>query len=357
MFTLHSVTSDIIVLAPTDHPLQIKRRAEPSHEAVFVFCKVEEVVSLRSDCGRTLLLRAEEEVTRGKKEKSRKGFLARTTKLQNGELYAYLLKRSENNSREWQRRWCVLRPDGIYHCLSRDDQSDIECIPLTHNSIEMCTNPELTNCFQIHTSQSIEYFRAKTLYECKEWVAAIQRDIKLASENDYFMLAEYMIADQQRAKSMRHLAILKDSFTSLHALLKRNEGLRVLAKYAKKEDPGGRIVILLYIEVMKALQQGNNGFDNDNHLSPGSLPSLGSVRLGDLPKSYPEWVSAIVERFNKVKGESEFVQQQVSETDEGAVKVLEEVREKVIGLIEEGLYKRFCESEEYLQYIASIQVT
>ena len=99
--------------------------SQAKSRTIFVFCQRKEVEKINEDGGAGLLERVEHAALAAKRKKKEREFLTRTTKLQNGELYAYLLKRSSNNNREWQRRWCVLRRDGLYHCRSKEDQTDI----------------------------------------------------------------------------------------------------------------------------------------------------------------------------------------------------------------------------------------
>lgn len=339
-----------------------------SHSQVttdFIFCQRNEAKGVSEDGGAQLLSRVERGAQDTRAKKKEREFLTPTTKLQNGELYAYLLKRSSKNDREWQRRWCVLRRDGLYHCRSKEDQTDIQCIALTHNTIRMTANPQLSNCFEIHTSQSVEHFRAKTLYECKEWITSVQRNIKLASENEYFMLAEYMVADEERAASMRLKKQVEAATGSLEGILAIPGGLRTLIRFAKVE---GRLVdmklLLLYVDAQRARNQfllvTDNNTDN-SHLqntrspkSTTSLSSIGSARLSEPPPSPLEWTKNIIDKHNNLLPKRKL--EQAAESSE-LCKLLTLVEENLLEAVRASLYKHLCASEDFVHIIASLPVT
>ena len=226
----------------------------------------------------------------------------------------------------------------------------------------MNRNPQLTNCFEIHTSQSVEYFRAKTLYECKEWVLSVQRNMNLASENEYFMLAEYMIADEERASNLRTTRLIDKVTASLREVLSTSAGIRALVRFAKLQGMSLETkLLLLYVDIQRAkraLLPADEGVTGKTQLhntrsprSTVSLSSLGSTRLSEPPPSPAEWVKHIVAKHNSLLPRNRVCTELAGDH---VLKVLDAVQLNVLHVLEHGLYKSLCESDEYVQVLASI---
>uniref|UniRef100_A0A7S3LMY6 PH domain-containing protein n=1 Tax=Aplanochytrium stocchinoi TaxID=215587 RepID=A0A7S3LMY6_9STRA len=429
-------------LAPDDRPLQVKAIAEqeqlksghtsssPDNEnqtqgrirkrITFVFCDHEGEALLRRSGDMEILIGKEVRMSEYKNREKQKQkqtqkqlegeYLGLESALHHGKedgavLSMFLLKRSSRNSREWQRQWCVLHPDGLYHGPAQGTK--MTCIPLTHNTVQKSST--LSNCFEVHTAQSVEYFRTKTADDCSFWIEQIQRNIDLASDNELFMLAEYIIADEEKAGSARDEAILEKACESLEGLLSTIAGAKTLIRYSrfdKGKDSSSRAddtgLIALYLNIERALamkgdipnsghssedisispskfhqqivQQKEKRSNSHSALSIVSTSSFGSLRLPLPPASFSEWVLQLVEKFiflnvSILNGQTmikDFMESASSSDepennskntpnhDHNHIALLKEMKAAVLEAVRSGLYVRFTQTPEYAQLMATI---
>mmetsp|Transcript_8702 Transcript_8702/g.11321 ORF Transcript_8702/g.11321 Transcript_8702/m.11321 type:complete len:347 (+) Transcript_8702:423-1463(+) len=243
------------------HDLEASEGARIRKRITFCFCDLDGEALLRQN-GDSEIIKGKEARILEQQSKARlknsdkdNQFLGLGSALHHGgdsTLRAYLLKRSSRNSREWQRHWCVLRHTGLF--FGPGQASKMTCIPLTHNTVQKSTT--LKNCFELHTAQTVELFRTKTGSDCNLWVEQIQRNIDLASDNELFILADYMIVDEEKSASLRFEDTLEKVTASVEGLLSYLAGAKALLKFCRSQSSSSNLddtrLIMLYLNIERA---------------------------------------------------------------------------------------------------------
>lgn len=130
-------------------------------------------------------------------------------------LSGYLLKRSSRDPCLWRRRWCVLGEDKFWYMKAKHRRSmrgkaasialmgmqvlDLECGEGESRELQRVAPLGV----EVQTADRVFVFRALSREQQGEWVQAMRRGVRLATENEWLAMAELVVGEEEKARERR----------------------------------------------------------------------------------------------------------------------------------------------------------
>jgi hypothetical protein len=200
--------------------------------------------------------------------------------LAKSERKGYLLKRSNTDSNLWRKWYCVLL-DQLWCIDITKEVPTCKCIKLT-GMIRYKEGYRVLDQLQIiiiNSDNLSHYFRAFNIVEQRSWIQDLNDKTNQLPENNFFSIAEVIIADEEKARCqrvMKQLDGVLDGTKMIEALgLHKSIDLSrlssgVTSDYCSSFEDGGT-----YEKGNRPLLSTNNKYNNSN--SNSSSPSTGKI--------------------------------------------------------------------------------
>lgn len=172
------------------------------------------------------------------------------TPLGNG-IFSSKLSKKSKNADIWKQRWFVLEEDCLLYCQSEDCPRHVKAIPLAKMNIKICNQLELACCFVIETNERDYILRANSPEIMNMWVNKLKIQSTQAEENEFLIVAENMIADDEYELSQKDQIAVQTVSGSLKGVLKHDATLEYLARYMRSDHCEENLYFWLDVESYK----------------------------------------------------------------------------------------------------------